>query len=89
MLYEVITEAESLHKHIGEGKAWNLPKHEHGGISLLPSYNAGVQEYAGTADAIFKNIEYVDRFKPDQVLILSGDHIYHMDYRKLLDYHLS
>ncbi|GAA0379442.1 glucose-1-phosphate adenylyltransferase [Paenibacillus motobuensis] len=82
-------EAESLHKHIGEGKAWNLPKHEHGGISLLPSYNAGVQEYAGTADAIFKNIEYVDRFKPDQVLILSGDHIYHMDYRKLLDYHLS
>lgn len=82
-------EAESLHEHIGEGKAWNLPKHEHGGISLLPSYNAGVKEYAGTADAIFKNIEYVDRFKPDQVLILSGDHIYHMDYRKLLDYHLS
>ncbi|WMT42959.1 glucose-1-phosphate adenylyltransferase [Paenibacillus sp. D2_2] len=82
-------EAESLHEHIGEGKAWNLPKHEHGGISLLPSYNAGVQEYAGTADAIFKNIEYVDKFKPDQVLILSGDHIYHMDYRKLLDYHLS
>jgi glucose-1-phosphate adenylyltransferase len=82
-------EAESLHEHIGEGNPWNLPQHENGGISLLPSYNAGVQEYAGTADAIFKNIEYVDKFQPNQVLTLSGDHIYNMDYRKLLNYHLS
>lgn len=82
-------EAESLHEHIGAGEAWNLPQHANGGISLLPSYNAGVKEYAGTADAIYKNIEYVDQFQPDQVLILSGDHIYHMDYRRLLDYHLT
>lgn len=82
-------EAESLHEHIGTGEAWNLPHSDNGGISLLPSYNAGVKEYAGTADAIFKNIEYVDQHEPENVLILSGDHIYHMDYRQMLDFHVS
>ncbi len=80
-------EAESLHDHIGEGDAWNLRCGEQGGISLLPSYNAGVEEYAGTADAIFKNLEFVDSYDPENVLILSGDHIYHMDYRELLQFH--
>ncbi|RCX23577.1 glucose-1-phosphate adenylyltransferase [Fontibacillus phaseoli] len=82
-------EAESLHEHIGEGEAWNLPRCADNGISLLPSYNAGVEEYAGTADAIFKNIEYVDSHEPENVLILSGDHIYHMDYREMLQFHIS
>ncbi|MEF2967228.1 glucose-1-phosphate adenylyltransferase [Paenibacillus sp. M1] len=82
-------EAESLHEHIGEGDAWRLPRSEHGGISLLPSYETGVKEYAGTADAIFKNIDYVDSHGPENVLILSGDHIYHMDYRDMLKFHVS
>lgn len=80
-------EAESLHEHIGEGEAWNLRLSDQGGISLLPSYNAGVEEYAGTADAIYKNLEFVDGYEPENVLILSGDHIYHMDYRELLQFH--
>lgn len=82
-------EAESLHEHIGEGEAWKLPRSETNGISLLPSYNAGVEEYAGTADAIFKNIAYVDSHAPENVLILSGDHIYHMDYREMLEFHVA
>lgn len=81
-------EAASLHDHIGEGEPWNLPRTATNGISLLPSYNAGVEEYAGTADAIFKNMEYVDSHEPEHVLILSGDHIYHMNYREMLDFHI-
>lgn len=85
-------EADSLHQHIGDGEAWGLPRTENGGIALLPSYGAsstGNEEYVGTADAIFKNMEYVDRYSPDNVLILSGDHIYHMDYREMLKSHMS
>ncbi|MNO12414.1 Glucose-1-phosphate adenylyltransferase [compost metagenome] len=80
-------EAASLHDHIGNGEAWKLPRSETGGISLLPAYDTGSPEYAGTADAIYKNIEYVDRYNPENVLILSGDHIYHMDYRDMLRSH--
>lgn len=82
-------EAESLHEHIGEGEAWKLPRTDDNGISMLPSYNVGVDEYLGTADAIFKNIDYVDAHEPENVLILSGDHIYHMDYREMLDFHVN
>lgn len=82
-------EAESLHTHIGLGDAWGLPQTDNDGITLLPSYNAGVKEYAGTADAIYKNIQYIDGQNPDNVLILSGDHIYHMDYRELLESHIA
>ncbi|MCM3702705.1 glucose-1-phosphate adenylyltransferase [Paenibacillus macerans] len=82
-------EAESLHEHIGEGGPWMLPRSGGGGISLLPSSKAGTAEYAGTADAIYKNIAFVDGYGPEHVLILSGDHIYHMDYRQMLDFHLS
>lgn len=82
-------EAASLHEHIGEGEPWMLPRPDGGGISLLPSSNAGTSEYAGTADAIYKNIAFVDGYAPEHVLILSGDHIYHMDYRQMLNFHLS
>ncbi|MGG6311102.1 glucose-1-phosphate adenylyltransferase [Paenibacillus macerans] len=82
-------EAASLHEHIGEGEPWRLPRSESGGISLLPSFQAGVEEYAGTADAIYKNMAFVDGYSPKYVLILSGDHIYHMDYRQMLDFHLG
>ncbi|OWA37378.1 glucose-1-phosphate adenylyltransferase [Saccharibacillus sp. O16] len=76
--------AESLHGHIGEGEPWmNLA--EDSEITLLPPGKHG--EYRGTADAITKNIEFIDRHDPEHVLILSGDHIYHMDYAKMLDAH--
>ncbi|SME91456.1 glucose-1-phosphate adenylyltransferase [Paenibacillus barengoltzii] len=82
-------EAASLHEHIGEGEPWKLKHSEHGGITLLPAYREGVEEYTGTADAIYKNMAFVDGHSPKYVLILSGDHIYHMDYRHMLDFHLS
>lgn len=80
-------EAESLHLHIGEGEPWGLQKNGEDGITLLPSYNTGSSEYLGTADAIYKNIEYIDRHQPEHVLVLSGDHIYHMDYNQMLQFH--
>ncbi|OWR32743.1 glucose-1-phosphate adenylyltransferase [Saccharibacillus sp. O23] len=78
--------AESLHGHIGEGSPW-LNRSENGEIALLPPGEHG--EYRGTADAITKNIEFIDRHAPEHVLILSGDHIYHMDYAKMLEAHKS
>ncbi|WP_454191678.1 glucose-1-phosphate adenylyltransferase [Paenibacillus sp. Marseille-Q7038] len=80
-------EAESLHGHIGKGEPWNLNTTKDKGVTLLPSWNTGSDEYCGTADAIYKNIEYIDAQDPENVLILSGDHIYQMDYRKILKYH--
>ncbi|WP_138493506.1 glucose-1-phosphate adenylyltransferase [Paenibacillus pinistramenti] len=82
-------EADSLHNHIGDGTAWGLGRTENGGISLLPSYETGSDEYLGTADAIYKNMEYIDSQDPEHVLILSGDHIYHMDYREMLEEHVK
>ncbi|MGF7047465.1 glucose-1-phosphate adenylyltransferase [Paenibacillus sp. DS2015] len=79
-------EAESLHRHIGEGEPWGY--HTNHGVSLLPSDLTGSQ-YLGTADAIYKNIDYIDQQDPEHVLILSGDHIYHMDYSEMLEYHRS
>ncbi|WP_438350901.1 glucose-1-phosphate adenylyltransferase [Paenibacillus sp. FA6] len=81
-------EANSLHDHIGIGEPWGLHNNEGGGVSLLPSYRTGT-DYSGTADAIYKNIDYVDRHNPEHVLILSGDHIYHMDYGEMLHQHKS
>ncbi|MDO3412871.1 glucose-1-phosphate adenylyltransferase [Saccharibacillus sp. CPCC 101409] len=74
--------AESLHEHIGEGTPW---KNENGQITLLPPGVLG--EYRGTADAITKNIPFIDQYDPEHVLILSGDHIYHMDYSEMLENH--
>lgn len=82
-------EAESLHQHIGEGEPWGLHSRSDRGVRLLPSGIEGRESYTGTADAIYKNIEYIDSQNPEHVLILSGDHIYHMDYRKMLDYHIA
>jgi len=83
-------EADSLHSHIGAGEPWGLQgNQDHTGVTLLPAGDGGRDIYSGTADAIFKNIEFIDSRNPEHVLILSGDHIYHMDYRKMLDYHVS
>ncbi|KAA9006540.1 glucose-1-phosphate adenylyltransferase [Paenibacillus spiritus] len=79
-------EAESLHNHIGQGEPWGLQNRPDGGVQLLPS---GDNTYTGTADAIYKNIEFIDRHAPENVLILSGDHIYHMNYRQMLNYHME
>jgi glucose-1-phosphate adenylyltransferase len=77
-----------LNSHIGIGAPWDLDR-RNGGVSLLPPYQSedGGNWYKGTADAIYQNINYIDSFQPKYVLILSGDHIYKMDYSKMLDYH--
>ena len=60
-----------------------------GGVTVLPPYEnaAGSDWYSGTANAIYQNLEYMESYNPDYVLILSGDHIYKMDYEVMLDYH--
>jgi glucose-1-phosphate adenylyltransferase len=77
-----------LNAHIGIGSPWDLDRST-GGVSILPPYmrEYGGNWYKGTADAIYQNRHYVDSFNPEYVLILSGDHIYKMDYSKLLQYH--
>jgi len=78
----------ALNSHIGIGKPWDLDR-RNGGVSLLPPYQNedGGNWYKGTADAIYQNTNYIDGFEPEYVLILSGDHIYKMNYSKMLDYH--
>ena len=77
-----------LNAHIGIGEPWDLDRN-HGGVSILPPYQEekGGEWYKGTANAIYQNIEFVDRYDPEYILILSGDHIYKMDYTKMLDFH--
>lgn len=77
-----------LNAHIGIGIPWDLDRNV-GGVTLLAPYESakGSDWYSGTANAIFQNIEYIDSYNPDYVLILSGDHIYKMDYEVMLDYH--
>lgn len=77
-----------LNSHIGIGDAWDLDRRD-GGVVILPPYQEekGGDWYKGTANAIYQNIEYVDRYDPEYVLILSGDHIYKMDYDEMLDFH--
>ncbi|MDJ1122644.1 glucose-1-phosphate adenylyltransferase [Olsenella sp. YH-ols2217] len=79
-----------LHSYIGTGAAWNLDERG-AGISILPPYatETGGSWYAGTADAIYQNIGYIESNDPEYVLILSGDHLYSMDYRKMLDVHVK
>ncbi|HEY8890045.1 MAG TPA: glucose-1-phosphate adenylyltransferase [Clostridium sp.] len=78
----------SLNSHIGIGAPWDLDR-RNAGVSLLPPYQSedGGNWYNGTADAIYQNTNYIDSYDPEYVLILSGDHIYKMDYSKMLDYH--
>ncbi|UOQ86191.1 glucose-1-phosphate adenylyltransferase [Gracilibacillus salinarum] len=77
-----------LHKHIGVGKPWDLDRLEDG-LAILSPYteNDGGNWYLGTADAITKNMKFIERYQPEYLVVLSGDHIYHMDYDKLLQYH--
>lgn len=77
-----------LNSHIGIGAPWDLDR-RNGGVSLLPPYQSedGGNWYKGTADAIYQNTNYIDSFDPEYVLILSGDHIYKMDYSEMLIYH--
>ncbi len=77
-----------LNQHIGIGMPWDLDR-SIGGVTVLPPYEKSTnsQWYTGTANAIYQNIEYIDYYNPDYVLILSGDHIYKMDYEVMLDYH--
>lgn len=77
-----------LHTHIGIGDTWDLDR-RNGGVSILPPYQGekGGDWYRGTANAIYQNIPYVDSYDPEYILILSGDHIYKMDYEKMLEFH--
>ncbi len=77
-----------LNAHIGIGIPWDLDRNI-GGVTVLPPYekSENTDWYTGTANAIFQNLDYMDSYNPDYVLILSGDHIYKMDYEIMLDYH--
>lgn len=77
-----------LNAHIGIGSSWDLDKND-GGVKILPPYvdKEGGRFYSGTANAIFENINYIDTYNPEYVLILSGDHIYKMDYQRMLALH--
>lgn len=77
-----------LNSHIGIGAPWDLDRRD-GGVSILPPYQEekGGKWYKGTANAIYQNIEYIDRYDPEYTLILSGDHIYKMNYDSMLEFH--
>ncbi len=77
-----------LNEYIGSGQPWDLDK-TFGGVNILPPYQRqqGADWYKGTANAIYQNLGFIDRYDPDYVLILSGDHIYKMDYSKMLAFH--
>ena len=77
-----------LNTHIGIGIPWDLDRNV-GGVTVLPPYEKSTSSewYTGTANAIYQNLEYMEQYHPDYVLILSGDHIYKMDYKIMLDYH--
>lgn len=79
-----------LNAHIGIGIPWDLDRNV-GGVTVLPPYEqVGKSEwYTGTANAVYQNLAYMENYHPDYVLILSGDHIYKMDYEVMLDYHRS
>jgi len=86
----VLTQYEhrALHAYIGSGLPWDLDRNN-GGVHLLPPYmsNHDSQWYKGTANAIYQNIPFLDQYNPEYVLILSGDHIYKMDYAAMLAEH--
>lgn len=77
-----------LNTHIGIGIPWDLDRNI-GGVTVLPPYekSANTEWYTGTANAIYQNIDYMENYNPEYVLILSGDHIYKMDYEVMLDFH--
>lgn len=78
----------ALHSYIGIGSPWDLDRRD-GGVFLLPPYacEKGAEWYKGTADAIYQNLNFIDKMNPNYVLVLSGDHIYNMDYSLMLEHH--
>ena len=86
----ILTQYEplELNEYIGNGQPWDLNS-SHGGVQVLPPYakNKNSEWYKGTANAIYQNIPFIDRYNPDNVLVLSGDHIYKMDYAKMIRFH--
>lgn len=79
-----------LNSYIGIGSAWDLDRRD-GGVTVLPPYSESseVKWYTGTASAIYQNLNYLKQYKPEYVLILSGDHIYKMNYESMLEYHIE
>ena len=79
-----------LNNYIGNGQPWGLNRN-FGGVHILPPYaqSEKMEWYKGTANAIYQNIPFVERYNPKNVIILSGDHIYKMDYSKMLKYHID
>ena len=77
-----------LNDYIGSGQPWDLDRMD-AGVHVLPPYqrNQGADWYKGTANAIYQNIDFIERYDPEYVLVLSGDHIYKMDYSKMLAFH--
>ncbi len=77
-----------LNEYIGSGQPWDLDRQD-GGVFVLPPYqkSSGSDWYTGTANAIYQNLPFIDRYDPEYVLILSGDHIYKMNYEKMLKFH--
>lgn len=77
-----------LNDYIGNGQPWDLDRN-YGGVHVLPPYQtaSGSDWYKGTANAIYQNINFIDSYEPQYVVILSGDHIYKMDYAKMLNFH--
>ena len=81
---------QMLNSHIGIGSPWDLDR-VHGGVAMLPPYmtEQGGDWYKGTANAVYQNMNFMDQYDPNYVLILSGDHIYKMNYRKMLQAHIK
>ncbi len=79
-----------LNAYIGSGAPWDLDLNS-GGVYVLPPYHTGKtgEWYRGTANAIYQNLEFAKQYNPDYVLILSGDHIYKMDYSEMIDHHIQ
>ena len=77
-----------LNEYLGNGQPWDLDR-LYGGVHVLPPYQTatGSNWYKGTANAIYQNINFIERYEPQYVAILSGDHIYKMDYEKMLSRH--
>ncbi|WP_328588935.1 glucose-1-phosphate adenylyltransferase [Niallia nealsonii] len=79
-----------LQNYIGDGKEWDLNRRD-GGLSILPPYQCNDKDhwYEGTAHAIYQNAPLIEQYNPEYILVISGDHIYKMDYNKMLDQHIA
>ena len=80
-----------LNRYVGSGQAWDLDSTD-GGVYILPPYQSAGERgswFSGTANAIYQNMDFIEMYDPDHVLILSGDHVYKMDYSKMLRAHTA